>query len=94
MLHRIVAIYCFTLPFSMVSIIGWMTPIVTAMVSYAFLGIDEIGAEIEEPFGYDKNDLPLDAITTMIEVNLREQLGERRSPSTPRKPNPTTRVLN
>ena len=79
----------------MVSIIGWMTPIVTAMVSYAFLGIDEIGAEIEEPFGYDKNDLPLDAITTMIEVNLREQLGER-GDQLPllRKPNPTTRVLN
>ena len=77
LLHRIVAIYCFSLPFGLVSITGWGTPLVTALFGYAFLGIDAIGTEIEEPFGYDQNDLPLDALTTMIEVNLREQLGER-----------------
>ena len=76
LIHRIVAIYCFSLPFGLLSITHWFTPIVTAFIAYAFLGIDAIGEEIEEPFGYDKNDLPLDAISTMIEVNLRQRLLE------------------
>jgi ion channel-forming bestrophin family protein len=32
------------------------------VVAYAMFGIDEIGVEIEDPFGYDPNDLPLDAV--------------------------------
>jgi putative membrane protein len=35
-------------------------------------GIDEIGVEIEDPFGYDPNDLPLDAIGETIAVDVAE----------------------
>ena len=93
LLHRIVAIYCFTLPFGLVSITGWLTPLVTTLVAYAFLGIDAIGDEIEEPFGYDSNDLPLSAITTMIEVNLRQAIGETEVPEL-RVPDPLSQILD
>lgn len=81
LIHRIVAIYCFSLPFGLLSITHWFTPLVTVFVAYAFLGIDAIGEEIEEPFGYDKNDLPLEAISTMIEVNVRQRIPDVDLPS-------------
>lgn len=81
LLHRIVAVYCLTLPFGLVASTGVLTPFVVLLISYAFFGLDAVGEEIEDPFGFDPNDLPLDAITRMIEINLREQLGETDLPS-------------
>ncbi len=76
LIHRIVGLYTVTLPFGVVHEVGYFTPLVAAMISYAFLALDAIGDEIEDPFGEDPNDLPLQALSTMIEVNLRESLGE------------------
>ncbi|HRI09383.1 MAG TPA: bestrophin family ion channel [Nannocystaceae bacterium] len=76
LIHRIVAIYCITLPFGLVQTIGQLTPVVVVMVAYAFYGLDAVGDEIENPFGLDPNDLPLTALSRMIEVNLRQRLGE------------------
>ncbi len=76
LIHRIVAIYCLALPFGLVHSIGIFTPIVVTLVSYAFLGLDAVGDEIENPFGMDPNDLPLSGLSRMIEVNLRQRLGE------------------
>jgi putative membrane protein len=77
LLHRIVFVYCFALPFGLVDIAGLsvFTPVVAAFVSYAFFGLDAVGDEIENPFGLDVNDLPLSAITRMIEINLLQRLG-------------------
>lgn len=80
LLHRIVAVYCLTLPFGLVASTGVLTPFVVLLISYAFFGLDAVGEEIEDPFGLDPNDLPLDAITRMIEVNLRQRLGETELP--------------
>lgn len=87
LLHRIVFVYCFTLPFGLVDLpgIGPYTPLVVLLVSYAFFGLDAVGDEIENPFGEDPNDLPLNAITKMIETNLRQRLGETELPE-PWKP--------
>ena len=74
--HRIVFVYCVGLPFGVHEAAGAFTPVVVAMIAFAFFGLDAIGDEIEEPFGEDANDLPLNAITGMIEVNLRDRLGE------------------
>ena len=68
--------YCFLLPFGLVDTIGFMTPFVVAIVAYTFFGLDALGDEIEEPFGMDANDLPLDALCRAIEINLRESLGD------------------
>ena len=51
---------------------GWWSILATVLVSYAFIGVEEIGVEIEDPFGDDPNDLPLDKICTTIEQNLTE----------------------
>ena len=73
-LRRALAIYCGTLPLALVQYFGWLTVPVTFLVAYILLGIEEIGVEIEEPFGIDDNDLPLDRFCTTIEQNLRALL--------------------
>jgi ion channel-forming bestrophin family protein len=81
LLHRTAYLYCFLLPFGLVDSLGFMTPFVVAIVAYTFFGLDALGDEIEEPFGLDPNDLPLDAICRTIEINLRESLGDEQIPA-------------
>ncbi|MFO0625425.1 MAG: bestrophin family ion channel [Polyangiales bacterium] len=80
LIHRITAVYCYALPFGVVEAVGIYTPFVCVIVAYAFFGLDVVGEEIEMPFGRDYNDLPLRAISRMIEVNLRQRLGEDELP--------------
>jgi putative membrane protein len=80
LIHRIVAIYVFALPFGLVDTVGALTPLVVALIGYAFFGLDAVGEEIEDPFGTDINDLPLSALSRMIEINLRQALGETELP--------------
>jgi len=74
LLHRTAYLYCFLLPFGLVDTIGFMTPLVVAIVAYTFFGLDALGDELEEPFGLEANDLPLDAICRAIEIDLRAAL--------------------
>ncbi len=76
LMHRIVAFYCVLLPFGLMDTVRWATPVVVLAISYCFFGLDAIGDEIEDPFGVDVNDLPLDSISRNIERNLRARIGE------------------
>jgi len=80
LLHRTAYIYCFLLPFGLVDSIGFMTPFVVAIVAYTFFGLDALGDEIEEPFGRESNDLPLNAICRAIEIDLRESVHDTHIP--------------
>jgi len=65
-LRRALILFCFSVPFVVVKDFGWATIGVTLVVSYIFFGIEEIGVEIENPFGMDENDLPLEDICAGI----------------------------
>lgn len=69
-LRRALILYCFTLPFALVGDLSWWTIAGTFMLAYIFFGIEEIGVEIEDPFGFDENDLPLERFCQTIEGNL------------------------
>lgn len=71
-LRRALTIYCGTLPFALLRDFGWGTIPVCFLVAFILFGIEEIGVEIEEPFGLDDNDLPLEQICAGIERVLRE----------------------
>jgi putative membrane protein len=45
------------LPYQIVRDLGWWTVPAVVVASFALLGILGIGWEIENPFGYDDNDL-------------------------------------
>lgn len=80
LMHRTAYLYCFLLPFGLIDTVGLATPLVVAIVSYTFFGLDALGEEIEEPFGTLVNDLPLTALCRTLEINLREALGEKDLP--------------
>jgi ion channel-forming bestrophin family protein len=65
-------IFCFTVPLALLPQMGWYTAVAAAIVAYAMFGIDEIGVEIEDPFGYDANDLPLDAIGDNLTIDVEQ----------------------
>lgn len=70
-----VVLFCYTVPFAIVESLGVYTPIAAAVLSFALFGIDEIGVEIEDPFGTDPNDLPMERIGDAIEASCAELLG-------------------
>lgn len=82
-IHRTIYMYCALLPFGLVDSIGMLTPLIVAFVAYTFFALEELGAQIESPFGLEANDLPLTAMAWMIEATLRETLGERDLPVVP-----------
>jgi ion channel-forming bestrophin family protein len=67
-----VVLFCFSAPFVLADVMGWATPAACGLLALALFGIDEIGVEIEDPFGDDPNDLPLDAIGAGIEQAVAE----------------------
>jgi ion channel-forming bestrophin family protein len=71
-LKQLLLIYCLSLPFPMVNELNWLTGVVVAAISFAVFGIEEIGIEIENPFGYDANDLPLDTICATMQRNIED----------------------
>ena len=76
LLNRTVYFFCFLLPFSLGSVLGLATPILVGILAYTFLGLDALSSEIEEPFGTQSNDLPLDSMVRTIEIDLLSSLGK------------------
>lgn len=73
-LRRALIMYCFSVPFALLNHFGWGTILATLLLAYTLYGIEEIGVEIADPFGYDDNDLPLEDICRRIETNVGEVL--------------------
>lgn len=58
------------LPFQLWHALGWITIPGTIVGAYIILGIAAIGREIENPFGRDENDLPLDKFCQGLEDEI------------------------
>ncbi|HBE17869.1 MAG TPA: hypothetical protein DEG17_04260 [Cyanobacteria bacterium UBA11149] len=71
-LKQLILIFCLILPFQMVAQAVWLTGLIVALISFALFGIEEIGIEIENPFGRDANDLPLDGFCDTIRQNIED----------------------
>lgn len=71
-LKQLLLIYCLLLPFQLVKDLGFFTGAIISLIAFTLFGIEEIGIEIEDPFGRDPNDLPLDNICNNIKRNLED----------------------
>lgn len=83
LLHRTVYLFCTLLPFALVPDLHYMTPLVSVFIAYSFLSLDTLAEELEMPFGYANNHLPMDAMCTNIEINLLEMNNQRELPEAP-----------
>lgn len=71
-LKQVLLVYCFLIPFELVEGLGWWTGLSVALISFTLFGVEAIAVEIENPFGYDANDLPLDTICNTIKRNIED----------------------
>lgn len=83
--ERLIQGYGLLLPLGLVGGIenDWIVVPLTALVCLSFSLISEVGRVLEDPFTMFWPALPLSALATTIEVNLRERLGERDLPALP-----------
>jgi putative membrane protein len=73
---RLVQFYAVLFPLAVVKELGWWMVPVNLLVCTAFSLIAEAGRVLENPFTLFYNGLPLSAMSRMIEVNVRQSLGE------------------
>ncbi|MEO6805255.1 MAG: bestrophin family ion channel [Edaphobacter sp.] len=72
--------YCVMLPLALVMSMGWFTPLGSTLVGFIFLALDKIGRDLEYPFENSIYDVPMTSLTTTVEINLRQILGETELP--------------
>lgn len=76
-LKKFIVVYSLTLPFGFVFTLGYIAIPVVVFIFYVLASLELIAEEIEEPFGMDTNDLPLERLSEMIGANAIELLAPR-----------------
>ncbi|MBT2186956.1 bestrophin family protein [Sphingobium nicotianae] len=79
-LHRTTYIFCLLLPFALAGALGWWTLLPVLLASYTFFGLDALGDQLEDPFGLEPNDLPLDALARTVEREMLALIGGEEIP--------------
>ncbi|KAF2271485.1 UPF0187-domain-containing protein [Westerdykella ornata] len=69
-ISQITWVYVMMLPFQLWESLKWVTIPGCIFAAYIILGIAAIGREIENPFGMDVNDLPLEAYCEELEMDV------------------------
>ncbi|KAF4980757.1 hypothetical protein FZEAL_3312 [Fusarium zealandicum] len=69
-ISQITFVYVILLPFQLVKLLGWVAIPATIAAAYIIFGLLFIGQEIENPFGHDVNDLPLEIYCDQIAADL------------------------
>jgi len=73
-IKKFIFIYVITLPFAFSGMLGYLVIPVVAFVFYVLASLELIAEEIEDPFGTDENDLPMDKIARNIDKHVAEIL--------------------
>ncbi|NHE58729.1 bestrophin family protein [Cyclobacterium plantarum] len=73
-IKKFIFLYVITLPFGLALTLGYFTIPVTTFIFYVLASLELIAEEIEDPFGTDINDLPMEKIADNINNNVKEIL--------------------
>jgi ion channel-forming bestrophin family protein len=76
-IRLLIVLFLITLPLALLHTISqsWQIAIITMLVAYFLVALDQIGIELQNPFSKESLDhLPLDEITAGIERNLKGML--------------------
>ena len=69
--RRFIFLFLLLLPFALIERTEWLTPLVVALAAYPLFSLDEIGAELQNPFSpRNLSHLPLNTICSTIESNV------------------------
>jgi putative membrane protein len=73
-IKKFIFVYVITLPFGWVFSLGYFVVAIVPFILYVLASLELIAEEIENPFGTDANDLPVDEIANNIEKHVGEIL--------------------
>ncbi|MDG2426771.1 MAG: bestrophin family ion channel [Flavobacteriales bacterium] len=73
-LKKFIFVYVMTMPLGLIGTFGYWSVPISVFALYIFGSLELLAEEIEEPFGHDASDLPLDALCETMERNVRELL--------------------
>lgn len=73
-IKKFIVIYVLTLPFGFVFSLGYLAIPVVMFIFYVMASLEIIAEEIEDPFGTDANDLPMERLSEMIARNVADIL--------------------
>ncbi|KAJ1553166.1 hypothetical protein HK405_008750 [Cladochytrium tenue] len=74
-LKQTLLVYLLSLPFQIAPAVRWATVPAAAVAAFTMLGIEAIGGEIENPFGLDPNDLPMDDYADAVRAEIAAVVG-------------------
>lgn len=69
-LRTALTLFLVALPLSTGESIGWFAPVLVFVIAYVFLGMEQIGTELEDPFEHTENDVRLEEIAQKVEDDL------------------------
>ena len=75
---QVLALFGCVLPFALVDEMGWWSVAMVSLVCFALYGIDGIARQLEDPFGYDKNDIKVDGLVEDVREEVVGLLEEWR----------------
>lgn len=78
-------LFCLLLPIEIVADIGYATPFLSTLIGMVFVAALRIAEDLSDPFSNDVHDVPLHAMCTTIEIDLKQALGSDDVPK-PLKP--------
>jgi len=76
---QVLALFGCVLPFAMVDEMGWWAIPIVSLVIFTLYGIEGIGSQLEDPFGYDRNDIKMDALVGDCKMEIEAVLTEWRN---------------
>lgn len=69
-LRTALTLFLFAVPLSSGEGVGWLAPLLVFVMAYVFLGMEQIGTELEDPFEHTENDVRLEDIAKKVEDDL------------------------
>ena len=73
-LRQVIVLFCIILPLQVATKLQYWTIPIVGFTVFTYEGIDTIGKEIEDPFGMDHNDLPLNGYCFQIQEEIERFL--------------------
>jgi putative membrane protein len=74
--RQCIFLFLITLPWGIAHDFGYWTIPLTVITAYFMIGLETVAEHVEEPFGYDEDDLDLDGLCLTMERSVREIIPE------------------
>ncbi|EAZ81490.1 bestrophin family protein [Algoriphagus machipongonensis] len=71
-IKKFILVYVMTLPIGLVYTVGYYAAPITTFIFYVLASLELVAEEIEEPFGTDLNDLPMEKLSINIKKHVEE----------------------